>query len=209
LIETFVPIEGTSGWNRYAYVPFLVYGYLIASDPRFEQSMLRHRELALVGGVFAVLAFFAMAVITWKAGVSPTHGYEWESVLWRMFKGCSSWFWIVAILGWARWFKKGQPRRKQQGDLPGGHTAASTPLRRASGLIENAGRYLGEAVLPFYIIHQTVLIIIGFYVVRWDTAIMVKYLAICLATFVVTLILYDLIRRTNPTRFLFGMKLLK
>ncbi|HWP42334.1 MAG TPA: acyltransferase, partial [Blastocatellia bacterium] len=64
-----------------------------------------------------------------------------------------------------------------------------------------------EAVLPFYIIHQTVLIMIGFYVIKWEAGVMVKYLTISLATFFITLAIYDLIRRTNLTRVLFGMRL--
>jgi hypothetical protein len=215
-IETFILTEGASGWNRYAYIPFLIYGFLFASDSRFERSMLRHRNLALVGGVFAVLAFFATSILTWKAGISPTGGYGWESILWRLFKSCSSWFWIVAILGWAQRYGQRRIIRKQRDALPsmelkdGGRQAAAPPPHHGEHKnLDRLSRYAREAVLPFYIIHQTVLIIIGFYVVKWETGIMVKYLTISLSTFVITLILYDLIRRTNPTRFLFGMKLRK
>ena len=63
--------------------------------------------------------------------------------------------------------------------------------------------------MPFYIIHQTVIVVIGFYVVRWKTGLAIKYLLIVTATFVVTLFLFEVIRRTNFTRFLFGMKLMK
>jgi hypothetical protein len=200
LLETFVPTEGTGGWNRYAYIPFLIYGYLFASEHRFDRSMLKHRNMALVGGFLFVMAFFAMAIVTWKAGIAPTRGYGWESILWRFFKGISSWFWIVAILGWAQRFK--QTSRSPDQDAKDGEARSAAKAK----FLYRVSRYANEAVLPFYIIHQTVLIIIGFYVVKWEAGVTVKYLTICLATFVITLVLYDLIRRTNPTRVLFGMR---
>jgi glucan biosynthesis protein C len=63
-----------------------------------------------------------------------------------------------------------------------------------------------------------VIVVIGFYVVQWDASaalgtgasVLVKYVTIAVASFVTTTILYDLlVRRTNVTRFLFGMRPLK
>jgi peptidoglycan/LPS O-acetylase OafA/YrhL len=69
-------------------------------------------------------------------------------------------------------------------------------------------RYASEAVLPFYILHQTVILAIGFYVVQLDTAIWAKYLIIAAISFLAIIALYDLlVKRINILRFLFGMKL--
>jgi hypothetical protein len=63
-----------------------------------------------------------------------------------------------------------------------------------------------------------VIVVIGSYLVQWDTSaalgagasVLVKYVTIAVASFVTTTILYDLlVRRTNVTRFLFGMRPLK
>jgi glucan biosynthesis protein C len=62
--------------------------------------------------------------------------------------------------------------------------------------------------MPFYIIHQTLVVVIGFYVVKWKTGLAIKYLLIVTATFLSTLLLFEVIRRANFTRFLFGMKLM-
>jgi hypothetical protein len=78
-----------------------------------------------------------------------------------------------------------------------------------SRLIKKLKTYANEAVLPFYIIHQTVIVVIGFYVVKLEVNLFIKYLTIVVATIAVTLALYELIRRTNVTRFLFGMKLVR
>jgi len=67
--------------------------------------------------------------------------------------------------------------------------------------------YASEAVLPFYILHQTVIIIVGSYVVRWELNPALKYLVIVLVSFTLVIALYDLlIRRINVLRFLFGMR---
>ncbi len=71
-------------------------------------------------------------------------------------------------------------------------------------------RYASEAQLPIYVLHQTIIVAIGFFVVTWGLDWPLKYLVIALATLVATLGLYDvLVRRTQLTRFLFGMKPLR
>jgi hypothetical protein len=75
--------------------------------------------------------------------------------------------------------------------------------------------YWQEAILPFFVLHQPVIIVIAFYVVAWNTSaalgagtsILVKLLIVVLASFGFTLGLYELvIRRISPLRGLFGMK---
>jgi hypothetical protein len=71
-------------------------------------------------------------------------------------------------------------------------------------------RYANEAVLPFYVLHQTAIIIIAFYVITWPLGIMPKYLIVSSTALVTTILAYDLlVRRINPTRILFGMRPLK
>ena len=68
-------------------------------------------------------------------------------------------------------------------------------------------QYANEAAYPFYILHQTVIIIIGYFVVRWNVNLWLKYGVIAIGALVMTLLLYEVcVRRTKVTRFLFGMK---
>ena len=70
-------------------------------------------------------------------------------------------------------------------------------------------KYANEAVLPFYILHQTVIVGLGYFVVQWAIPDWLKFLFILTASFLVSMGLYEfLVRRFNPLRFLFGMKLL-
>ena len=67
--------------------------------------------------------------------------------------------------------------------------------------------YGNEAVLPFYLFHQTIILCVGWYVIRWDMGIMVKLLIIAVASFSLIMILYELfVRRFNIVRFFFGMR---
>ena len=67
--------------------------------------------------------------------------------------------------------------------------------------------YANEAVLPFYILHQTVIFIVGFFVIQWSSGIATKYLMITIVSFAVIMAIYEiLIKRVSIVRSLFGMK---
>jgi peptidoglycan/LPS O-acetylase OafA/YrhL len=72
-----------------------------------------------------------------------------------------------------------------------------------------ARKYLNELVLPFYILHQTIIIVIGFFVIPLNLAIFVKYIIIVVSAFIATSLLLLVIREENTLRFLFGMRIKK
>ena len=70
--------------------------------------------------------------------------------------------------------------------------------------------YANEAVLPFYILHQTVMLAVGYVVLQWAIPDVLEWATIVVISFVVIMALYEyLIRRWNVMRFLFGMKPLR
>ncbi len=70
--------------------------------------------------------------------------------------------------------------------------------------------YAGEAVMPFYILHQPVIISIGYFVLKLKTAIPLEYGLITICAFTGIMAVYELgVRRFNPVRFLFGMNPMK
>ena len=67
--------------------------------------------------------------------------------------------------------------------------------------------YANEAVLPFYILHHVVLLLIGYWVVQWQINALVKYIVIASLSLIAIMGLYDIIiKRFQVTRFLFGLK---
>lgn len=60
--------------------------------------------------------------------------------------------------------------------------------------------------LPFYIWHQTVIVVIAYFVIQWEAPVVVKYPAIAVPSLIVTWALSRLVALSNPTRMVFGMR---
>ena len=104
----------------------------------------------------------------------------WQYAVGWGIRALASWCVVLAIFGFGR-----------------KHLNHATPLLR----------YANEAVLPFYILHQTVLMCVGYFVVQWAIPDLPKWAIILVVSFVLIMVLYEfLVRRYNPIRFLFGMK---
>lgn len=69
--------------------------------------------------------------------------------------------------------------------------------------------YANESVYPLYILHQTVMIIFGYYIIQLNAGVGAKFSLLVIITFGGSLLIYEmLIKRFNTMRLLFGMKLL-
>jgi glucans biosynthesis protein C len=126
-------------------------------------------------------------------------------VLWQLVKGLGAWAWIITIMGAAM----SVLRRRARPSTPAvpRQPRPDDPADRTRRLRDRTIGYANQAVLPVYVLHQTVIVVIGFYVVQWVVPTLVKYLVISFAALVATLVLYDVgVRRTAVTRVLFGMK---
>jgi peptidoglycan/LPS O-acetylase OafA/YrhL len=68
--------------------------------------------------------------------------------------------------------------------------------------------WANEAVLPFYILHQTVIVVVAWFVLGWPLPALAQYAIILALSLPVILGLYQfLVRRFNVLRFIFGMRL--
>jgi peptidoglycan/LPS O-acetylase OafA/YrhL len=102
-------------------------------------------------------------------------------MLGRALWGLSAWCWVLAILGFSMKYLN-----------------FNRPVLS----------YANEAVLPFYILHQPVLLTIGYFVVQWPIPDALKFVVIDASSFTVIMVLYEcVVRRVNLLRFLFGLKL--
>jgi glucan biosynthesis protein C len=67
--------------------------------------------------------------------------------------------------------------------------------------------YANQAIYPVYILHNTVLLSIGYFIIQLNFPIFIKYLLIVLFTFAICIFIYDfLVKKYNLTRVLFGLK---
>ncbi|MHB0877925.1 MAG: hypothetical protein ACYC5O_17955, partial [Anaerolineae bacterium] len=68
-------------------------------------------------------------------------------------------------------------------------------------------RWASEAVMPFYMLHQTVILVVGYYVLQTASTPAAKYAAIWLLSLPIVLALYEFaIRRVAILRALFGLR---
>lgn len=130
--------------------------------------------------------FLALAAITTLVGfyLRRSGGYPSFGSLdyfWAsLLRTFNSWVWVLAILG-----------------------IGSKHLTFRNRLL----KYANVAVLPFYILHQSVIVVFGFFILDWETAIFAKYLVLSTGSFIIIMLIYEfLIKRFGLFRFLFGMK---
>jgi glucan biosynthesis protein C len=107
---------------------------------------------------------------------------KWTWPIFRAYdQGFAAWFFMIAILGYGRMFLKTSNKFLQ---------------------------YTGQASYPIYILHQTVIVIIGFYIVQLNAGVWLKFITILVSSVILSTIIYELlIKRFNAVRFLFGMRL--
>jgi peptidoglycan/LPS O-acetylase OafA/YrhL len=190
----FGPDVSTGGWDRLAYVFPFAYGFLIASDPRLEAALRRSRWPAL-----AVACAGTAVLVAW-AGALSRAGTALGGVPagWSALQGLAGWAWIAAITGFA-----GSLAARR-------HPVPGTSQGRAGvtgGRLSHAARYANEAVLPFYLLHEPVIVAAAWLIVRWHAPTLGKYAALVIMSLAATLCLYEaLVRRFRLTRFLLGMK---
>ncbi len=67
-------------------------------------------------------------------------------------------------------------------------------------------RWARDASYPIYILHQTVIVAIGYWIIQQPWTAWTKYAVVLLGTMAICVVLYEGIRRVQLTRLLFGMK---
>lgn len=210
-IEAALGTEYAGGWNRYAYIPFIIYGFLMAVDRRMGETLRREWKKALLLGVIFLPIYMAGAYML-RAAIQfdAQTDYSLSHVLFRFLKGLAGWFWVVAVMGLVLHLSHSRAVSKKRSTRSSTANKQDSLPRTVSANASFSGRlaqYAGEAQLPFYVLHMTPIVLIGFFIVQWEANALLKFLVIVLSALIVTLLVYDIgVRRTRPTRFLFGLK---
>jgi peptidoglycan/LPS O-acetylase OafA/YrhL len=182
------------GWDPISYLLFFSYGYLVFSNAKIGETIKKYSPIYLAVAIIltALLLDSHFGFILKIPGLTrhdllndgallPLNQSLWVAV--QASRGLLGWCWIIGLLGLGRRF-----------------------LHFNNKFLA----YANEAVLPFYILHHTVIYIIGYYVIQWSGNIGSKFIIISIVSFTIIMAIYEiLIRRINLPRFLFGMKLIK
>ena len=159
------------------WLSFLLVGFLCMAQPAIMESVERNRRFSLG---LAFLFIILLNAIRWTGFEFEHIKGDWGTYLYLARYPINTWFWLFAIAGYGK--------RYLTGPFP-------------------AKAYVNESIYPFYILHQTVIVIIAYFVVRSPDGVGMKYTFIVLTTLAVSMMIYHLfIRPFGITRFLFGMK---
>ena len=179
------------GWDLLSYLLVFIYGFMIFSNRRIQATIRRWGPVFLLGTIaltaLHIDAHFGFNLVIpgitrhdMAAGgaLRPLNELGWAAV--QVFRGVLAWGWVIGLLGTgARLLDFG-----------------GTLLSRAN-----------EAVMPVYILHHSIILVAGAYVVRWNLGVGVKFFLIAVPALLAALAIYILlIRRFDWVRFLFGMK---
>lgn len=126
----------------------------------------------------AILGLLVLLVL-WSGQPDPAFGSTRYAQVFGIF-GLSSWCWLLAFFGFGM-----------------------KHLNFNSKFLS----YANEAILPFYILHQTVLLCVGYFITQWNIPDLIKYALIGSSSFLIIMAVYEyLVRRVTILRLLFGMK---
>jgi peptidoglycan/LPS O-acetylase OafA/YrhL len=182
LVQPFDPNPTGRSWLDFVYFfLFFILGYIIYSDNRFVYVVRRDRWLLFGSGIVGLLAFFALFIVYGDVALEwgVTFVVPWSIILIFAFT-FMSWGWALFVLA-----------------------LAMQHLNFSNKLLV----YANDTIMPFYLLHQPVIIVIAYFVVQWDVSILVKLLVIGITSLLIALGLIELlIKPFGPMRRLFGMK---
>jgi len=165
-------------WANHALLVLAyLYGFILMARPALERRLHESWVAALP------VAILGSLWISWEVWTSTEpdflpQGYTREYVLFWTAHSAAGWAWIVVLLGVAH------------------------------RLVGNPGtvlKWAGGRVFLFYLLHQTVIVLVAYPVVRGDGNVALKFGATVLASLAVTLALVELLGRWGPIRALFGL----
>jgi peptidoglycan/LPS O-acetylase OafA/YrhL len=177
-----------ANWADFAYMlVYFISGYILYADERFIKAIRRDAWLMLALGVGLTLIMVGTIIAGVAAEWATTPGTPGFYFAWS----------VVVVNGWC-W--------------------TTFALYVGMRLLDFSNRWLEygqEAMLPFYLFHQPVIVAIAFYAVQWNISaqlgagvdILVKQAIVVFGSFAVTLGLYEVfLRRIPAARALLGMK---
>ncbi|MFV5703316.1 acyltransferase family protein [Flavobacterium sp. XS2P12] len=129
------------------------------------------------------IAFFSTLFINYLRwnDKEPDWDISTVNILFIFLLALSAWFWVTAFLGYGKKY-----------------------LNFTNKFLQ----FSNEAIYPFYILHQTFIVIIAYYVIQTQDDIISKYLFLTFVTLILSIGFYVfLIKPYKITRFLFGMKI--
>ncbi len=183
VLRPFFPEDTHALIDDWAYFSFLfiffLMGIICYSNPKLWNAIGANRKHLLIVMLLSLIPFYVCYFHFRGLLVLPWPNDTVETIL-DVTAIFVSWFTVITIIGYGQHY-----------------------LNRSHPWLSN----ISEGLYPFYILHQTVIIWIGYYICQLDWSIAAKYWSISFLTLLSCVGFYLLlIRPFNLMRFLFGMK---
>ncbi|MEV0790213.1 acyltransferase [Kribbella sp. NPDC050459] len=168
------------GWGEFVFFfDFFVVGYLVMSDERLLAAVRRDAVPGLLLGAGAFVLGVVTGIIDFLDGWWPDPGYSWAYLWYSPLITLAVWGWLVAVLGLGL---------------------------RAPALQRPLPPSLARAAMPYFIVHQPVILAIAYFVVTWDAGIGPKYAVLLPTAFAVSALLAWLLSSVPGVSQLLGVK---
>lgn len=182
VLKRYYPTGSSSLTNfseTFFYTYFFNCGILFASSQMFWVNLKKFRRLNLVAFIVSTLLFYGYYFIP-NNNVEP---YLSLSVRWDIWYGLCcllGWCFVLTILGYGQ-----------------------VHFNKTSLLLKR----MNEAIYPFYILHQTVIVVFAYYIIQLNLNIPAKLVILLVSSFLMIVFIYRFfIYPFKITRILFGMK---
>lgn len=166
-------------WANHAHsFTMLMIGFMLAKDAAFWGAVRR----AIVPVLVLTVGFAVGLTLLWSSWeVLSTGSSQWDWIIWpaRMARIVYAWLAILSLLALAERYLN-RPGR---------------PLR-----------YMTEAVFPWYILHQTIIVVAGFWLTRQGLDVWTEFALLVIATMGGCALFHEMIRRIGWLRPWFGLK---
>lgn len=160
------------------YLFFFITGMIFVANKELWQRVCEHRLYHLIILLISTVIFYGYY---YSPDLSDYLSLNVRWSIWWLVCCLVSWSALLTILGYAQFYLNKTPQWL---------------------------RLSNELIYPFYIFHQTVIVVIGFYVINWQTSILIKIISLLFLSLITTCgICLFIIKPFNLFRFLFGLKL--
>lgn len=161
------------------YFLFFLFGMLCYSNPKLWDAIGANRKFLLSAALFILIPFYGI-YFHFRELVQLPWNIDTLETAFDVVAIFMSWFTVITVIAYGQhYLNKPHPWLK----------------------------YFNEGLYPFYILHQTVIIVIGYYICQLNWSIAAKFFSISFLTLIGCVVVYALIIKSNNVgRFLFGVK---
>ncbi|ALO36229.1 hypothetical protein CMT41_16930 [Colwellia sp. MT41] len=166
--------------NNSVYLFFFIAGMVFIQNKGIWQAVCEQRFYNLMLLFFSTIFFYSAY---YSPDLSEYLSLDIRWSIWWIVCCLVAWSALLTILGYAQFYLTKTPKWL---------------------------RLSNELIYPFYIFHQTVIVVIGYYVITWQAPILMKIISLFVLSFSITsVICWFIIKPSNTLRFLFGLKPIK